>query len=145
MARWSRRIDLAGVVLGHPAPGMRIVTIPEPGLEVATHNRRRACSRLPGPTCRRSFGIDGTERVWPPFDGELADRHPPTGPSQAESGSILRGHEGVRLLTWGRPLPSGLATGGARRALDGCGLPICWPGVGPEPAFAANRVNRDGQ
>jgi len=43
------------------------------------------------------------EEILATCDGELADRHPPTGPSQAEDGSIRPGHEGVRLLTWGEP------------------------------------------
>jgi hypothetical protein len=94
---------LAGWCLAHPAPGMRIVSIPEPGLEAAARDGRRACLSIAWAYVPAELGIDETEEVLATFDGELADRHPPTGPSQAEDGSILRGHEGVRLLTWGDP------------------------------------------
>jgi ERCC4-related helicase len=94
---------LAGWCLAHPAPGMRIVTIPEPGLETAAHDGRRACLSITWAYVPAELGIDGTEEVLATFDGELADRHPPTGPSEAEDGSIRRGQEGVRLLTWGDP------------------------------------------
>jgi hypothetical protein len=82
---------------------MRIVTIPEPGLETAAHDGRRACLSITWAYAAAELGIDGTEEVLATFDGELADRHPPTGPSEAEDGSIRRGQEGVRLLTWGDP------------------------------------------
>jgi hypothetical protein len=94
---------LAGWCLAHPAPGMRIVTIPEPGREVAARDGRRACLSITWAYAPAELGIDGTEEVLATFDGELADRHPPTGPSQAEDGSICHGQEGVRLLTWGDP------------------------------------------
>jgi hypothetical protein len=38
------------------------------------------------------------------FSGELADRHPPTGPVEGPGGVAVEGKEGVRLLTWGDPL-----------------------------------------
>ena len=37
------------------------------------------------------------------FSGEVADRHPPTGPTTDEAGVEHPGKEGVRLLTWGDP------------------------------------------
>ena len=38
------------------------------------------------------------------FSADVADRHPPTAPGEAEDGTHVRGREGVRLLTWGDPL-----------------------------------------
>src|SRR4051794_32741474 len=37
------------------------------------------------------------------FRGEVADRHPPTGPTADAAGVDHPGKEGVRLLTWGDP------------------------------------------
>jgi len=37
------------------------------------------------------------------FSGEVADRHPPTGPTADAAGVEQLGREGVRLLTWGDP------------------------------------------
>jgi len=37
------------------------------------------------------------------FSGEVADRHPPTGPGTDAAGIDHPGREGVRLLTWGDP------------------------------------------
>jgi hypothetical protein len=51
--------------------------------------------------CRRRKG--GTEEILATFNGELADRHPPTGPIQDADGVEQPGREGVRLLTWGNP------------------------------------------
>jgi hypothetical protein len=41
--------------------------------------------------------------VRPTFSGEVADRHPPTGPAADEAGVEHPGREYVRLLTWGDP------------------------------------------
>jgi hypothetical protein len=37
------------------------------------------------------------------FSGEVADRHPPTGPTTDAADVYHPGKEGVRLLTWGDP------------------------------------------
>ena len=94
---------LATWCLIHPAPGMRLLTVPEPGLQNAAADGRRACLSIIWTTVPAELGIDSTEAILATFDGELADRHPPTGPSQAEDGHLQNGHEGVRLLTWGDP------------------------------------------
>jgi hypothetical protein len=49
------------------------------------------------------MGVAGTEEILGTFNGELADRHPPTGPTQDANGIEQPGREGVRLLTWGDP------------------------------------------
>jgi superfamily II DNA or RNA helicase len=94
---------LAGWCLAHPAPGMRVITVPEPGLDIAATDGRHACLGIAWASAPAFLGIDGTEEVLATFDGALADRHPPTGPSQTEDGTLIRGREGVRLLTWGDP------------------------------------------
>jgi hypothetical protein len=48
-------------------------------------------------------GIDSTEEIQATFNGELADRHPPTGPASGDGSGEPEGREGVRLLTWGDP------------------------------------------
>lgn len=99
----ATQAQLAGWCLAHPAPGMGIRSLPEPGLETVAADGQRACLGITWLTVPAELGIDGTEEILATFDGALADRHPPTGPSQAEDGSVQRGHEGVRLLTWGDP------------------------------------------
>lgn len=99
----ATQTQLAGWCLAHPAPGMGIRSLPEPGLPTVAADGRRACLGITWLNVPAELGIDGTEEILATFDGALADRHPPTGPSQAEDGSVQRGHEGVRLLTWGDP------------------------------------------
>ena len=82
---------------------MGIRSLPEPGLPTVAADDRRACLGITWLNVPTELGIDGTEEILATFDGALADRHPPTGPCQAEDGSVQRGHEGVRLLTWGDP------------------------------------------
>ena len=49
------------------------------------------------------LGVDPGDEVLVTFSGELADRHPPTGPVEGPGGIEIEGKEGVRLLTWGDP------------------------------------------
>jgi hypothetical protein len=49
------------------------------------------------------LGIASSEEVLATFSGEVADRHPPTGPTTDAVGVEHSGKEGVRLLTWGDP------------------------------------------
>jgi len=96
--------ELAAWCLAHPAPGMRIVTVPEPGTQSVPPDGLRGCLSIAWPYAPPHLGIDSDEEVLATFDGELADRHPPTGPSEASDGTVTPGREGVRLLTWGDPL-----------------------------------------
>jgi len=93
--------QLAGWCLAHPAPGMRIVRIAEPGTSTPIQDGTRACLAITWPYAPTHLGIGPTEEILATFSGELADRHPPTGPSQDEGGPPISAKEGVRLLTWG--------------------------------------------
>ena len=61
------------------------------------------CLAVTWPYAPPHLGIGGTEEVLATFSGEVADRHPPTGPTTDEAGVERPGKEGVRLLTWGDP------------------------------------------
>jgi superfamily II DNA or RNA helicase len=93
--------ELAAWCLRHPAPGMRIQSVPEPGTLSPVADGIRGCLSITWPYVPPHLGIGETEEVIATFDGELADRHPPTGPAEESSGPP--GREGVRLLTWGDP------------------------------------------
>jgi hypothetical protein len=96
--------ELAGWCLGHPATGMRIVTVPEPGTDIMDQDGIKACLSITWANAPEILGIDSTEEILATFSGELADRHPPTSPSGEDNGGLSGGSEGVRLLTWGDPL-----------------------------------------
>jgi hypothetical protein len=96
--------QLAAWCLAHPAPGMRIITVPEPGTQSAPQDGLRGCLAVAWPYAPPHVGIASDEEFLATFDGELADRHPPTGPSETSDGTVTAGREGVRLLTWGDPL-----------------------------------------
>ena len=95
--------QLAAWCLSHPAPGMRILTVPEPGTSTATADGTQGCLSLTWPYAPPHLGIGETEEILATFSGELADRHPPTAPAEDERPVVQPGHEGVRLLTWGDP------------------------------------------
>jgi hypothetical protein len=95
--------ELARWCLIHPAPGIRIRTIPEPGAASVTGDCTKSCLAITWPYAPGHLGVDGIEEVHATFDGSIADRHPPTGPVEDEAGVEHPGREGVRLLTWGAP------------------------------------------
>jgi superfamily II DNA or RNA helicase len=94
---------LAAWCLAHPAPGMRIVGIPEPGMNAAEYDGTRGCLAITWAYAPPDLGVDPGEEVLATFNGELADRHPPTAPVEGPGGIEIEGKEGVRLLTWGDP------------------------------------------
>ena len=49
------------------------------------------------------LGIEVTEEILATFNGELADRHPPTARAEGDESDGVQATEGVRLLTWGDP------------------------------------------
>ena len=61
------------------------------------------CLAITWPYAPPHLGIGSTEEVLATFSGEVADRHPPTGPTTDAAGVDHPGKEGVRLLTWGDP------------------------------------------
>jgi hypothetical protein len=95
--------QLAAWCLAHPAPGMRAVAVPEPGMNSTDQDGTKACLAIIWACAPPHLGIGECDEILATFNGELADRHPPTGPTQNEEGGRMRGKEGVRLLTWGDP------------------------------------------
>ncbi len=95
--------DLAAWCLAHPAPGMRIVAVPEPGFQRVPPDGVRACHSVTWAYVPPHLGIAPHEEILATFDGALADRHPPTAPGANDGNGVRHGSEGVRLLTWGDP------------------------------------------
>jgi len=99
----ASQVQLAAWCLAHPASGMRIMSVPEPGTGTHIQDGTRGCLSIAWAYAPPHLGIGPTEETLATFSGELADRHPPTGPTQNEDGSAVIAKEGVRLLTWGDP------------------------------------------
>ena len=99
----ATQAELAGWCLLHPAPGMHIRNVPEPGTSSLAGDGTQGCLGITWPYAPPHLGIGGTEEILASFNGEVADRHPPTGPTQDANGIEQPGREGVRLLTWGDP------------------------------------------
>jgi hypothetical protein len=95
--------QLAAWCLAHPAPGMRIITVPEPGTNTVIQDGTQGCLVITWAYAPPHLGINPTEEVVVTFSGALADRHPPTAPGESEQGVDVEGKAGVRLLTWGDP------------------------------------------
>jgi hypothetical protein len=95
--------QLAAWCLTHPAPGMRIQTIPEPGAGTCPADGTRGCLSITWAYAPPHLAIGDNEEILATFSGELADRYPPTGPPQDAGETEPPGREGVRLLTWGDP------------------------------------------
>jgi hypothetical protein len=77
-----------------------------PGEEAPAPARRESTLRGGGGArlgCKSGRPAAGIIRGAATFSGEVADRHPPTGPTTDEAGVEQPGQEGVRLLTWGDP------------------------------------------
>lgn len=95
--------QLASWCLAHPAPGMRILTVPEPGTNTVVQDGTQACLAITWAMAPKELGIDSTEEILATFSGQMADRHPPTPPTGQDTEHLHGGREGVRLLTWGDP------------------------------------------
>lgn len=95
--------ELAYWCLQHPAAGMLIRSTPEPNMQVLSTDGATSCLAIIWPYAPPHLGISGTEEILATFSGELADRHPPTGPTTDSTGVDQPGREGIRLLTWGDP------------------------------------------
>jgi ERCC4-related helicase len=95
--------QLAAWCLAHPAPGMRILCVPEPGLTSSSQSGTQGCLAITWADAPPHLGIEATEEILATFNGTLADRHPPTAPAEGDHSEIVEATEGVRLLTWGDP------------------------------------------
>jgi hypothetical protein len=82
---------------------MQVRVVPEPGMDSLPADGTAGCLSITWPYAPTHLGIGSTEEVLATFSGEVADRHPPTGPTTETSGVDHPGKEGVRLLTWGDP------------------------------------------
>jgi hypothetical protein len=82
---------------------MQVRNVSEPGMSSLASDGTHGCLAITWPYAPPHLGIGGTEEILATFSGELADRHPPTGPTQDAGGIDQPGREGVRLLTWGDP------------------------------------------
>jgi hypothetical protein len=95
--------QLAAWCVAHPAPGMRILCVPEPGTATASRVGTQGCLVITWADAPAHLGIEATEEILATFNGELADRHPPTALVEGDQSEGDQTKEGVRLLTWGDP------------------------------------------
>ena len=95
---------LAVWCLAHPAPGMRIATVPEPGAITTTADGTEGCLGIVWADAPDHLALHAQEAVLVTFSGEIADRHPPTAANPDDQATTGKLTEGVRLLTWGDPL-----------------------------------------
>ena len=82
---------------------MQVRGVPESGTDRLATDGTAGCLAVTWPYAPPQLGLGSTEEVLATFSGEVADRHPPTGPTTDEAGVERPGKEGVRLLTWGDP------------------------------------------
>ena len=83
---------------------MQIAAVPEPGTIATTANGTAGCLSIVWPAAPQHLGLQAEEEVPVTFNGEVADRHPPTAATADGEAVTLKLSEGVRLLTWGDPL-----------------------------------------
>jgi hypothetical protein len=95
--------QLAAWCLAHPAPGMRKLCVPEPGMTTSHQSGTQGYLAITWPYAPVYLGIEATEEILATFNGELADRHAPTALAEGKHGRTGSAKEGVRLLTWGDP------------------------------------------
>jgi hypothetical protein len=100
---------LATWCLAHPASGMQIAAVPEPGTNATTADGTEGCLSIVWADAPQYLGLQAQEEVLVSFSGELADRHPPTAASPGDEAATAKVTEGVRLLTWGDPAAGSLA------------------------------------
>jgi hypothetical protein len=95
--------QLAAWCLAHPAPGMRMLCVPEPGMTSSSQNGTQGALAITWADAPAHLGIEATEEILITFNGQLADRHPPTAVTEGDQSGGIEATEGVRLLTWGDP------------------------------------------
>jgi hypothetical protein len=82
--------QLAAWCLAHPAPGMRILCVPEPGMATASRVGTQGCLAITWADAPAHLGIEATEEILATFNGELADRHPPTARAEGPKAKVFR-------------------------------------------------------
>ena len=102
--------QLAAFCLAHPAPGMSMSTVPEPGEETVAAYGTQACLSINWPDVPPETGISPVETILATFSGELADRCPPTAPTRDPEGNLVEGGEG-EASNMGRYVLGSLAWG----------------------------------
>jgi hypothetical protein len=95
--------QLAAWCLAHPAPGMRILCVPEPGMTSSSQSGTQGCLAVTWADAPPHLGIEAAEEILATFNGALADRHPPTALAEEDRTEGVQRTEGVRILTWGDP------------------------------------------
>ncbi|MDX9834747.1 MAG: helicase-related protein, partial [Desulfobulbus sp.] len=94
--------DLAGWCLAHPAPGMSIMAMPEPGQKTITVDAVGGCHAVRWLHVPEHLGVAPHDEILVTFNGALADKYPPTS-QENDAINKYTVREGVRLLTWGDP------------------------------------------
>lgn len=99
--------------LVHPATGMMVREIAEPEVGGRVPQNPGRCFAITWASPPRELGITGDEAVLVTSDCEVADRHPPTAPSESDDINVGAGNrtKSVRLLTWGDPYLSAWLSG----------------------------------
>jgi hypothetical protein len=82
----ATQAELTYWCLQHPAPGMQVRTVPETGTDRLAADETAGCLAVTWPYAPPPLGIGSTEEALATFSGEVADRHPPTGPTADEAG-----------------------------------------------------------
>jgi hypothetical protein len=82
---------------------MRILSVPEPGMTSSHQSGTQGCLAITWADAPPHLGIESTAEILATFNGALADRHPPTAPTEEDDSEVVEATEGVRLLTWGDP------------------------------------------
>jgi hypothetical protein len=95
---------LAAWCLAHPTRAMQIAAVQEPGTIATTADGTEGCLNIVWPDAPQHLGLQAEEEVLVTFNGEVADRHPPTAASPGDQAETVKHTEGVRLLAWGDPL-----------------------------------------
>ena len=82
---------------------MQIATVPEPATLTTTVDGTAGCLSIVWADAPQYLGLQAQEELLVTYNGEVADRHPPTAASADDEAATAKLSEGVRLLTWGDP------------------------------------------
>jgi len=82
---------------------MRILCVPEPGMATASRVGAQGPLAITWADAPPHLSIEAREEILATFNGELADRHPPTSIVAGDQREGVQRTEGVRLLAWANP------------------------------------------